>query len=722
MFIGGLSTISLIGFSKMRIRKITYVLALFLILSTSCVYYNTFWYAKEYYKRAERARKKAEQKARLLPSTVTGKRESTPETSSSQKPSTSVSGDAKALYEKSIEKSSKVLAIYPESDYVDDALFLIGLCYFRMGEYDKAIRKFDELYTNFPESPFIPQARFYRGWANMMLGNYGTSAFEFQVVLDDKILGEDALFMLAELAYIQNDYPKARDGYKKFIEKYPNSKRLDEAYLKLADVYFHTDSFEQCEKTAEKIKGSSSPNIRFDANLLLARAKLELQKFDEALDILNNLLTNTDDKNLKAEVELLIGEVYYRWGKLEDAEKVWIGVTVKYPKTPASSMAYLRLGELYQKKNWDLVKAGEMYNKAVNESPNSPSARIALMRSQSILELEKVKAFESDTTNKEQLLNNYFKMAEIYLFDLDVPDSALSIYKHIWENYRGSPSSCRALYGIAWINQYSYKDITSSDSLYSMVLDSCKGTDWAPKAAEYFKMRGTALDSTKVQTVAYFFVKAEEFRLTYGWMDSAMKYYSKVVEEYPNSAFEPKALLSMALILKSQGEKDSADVIYNLVSKKYADTDYAKEAQFQLGLLDSPPERLAKVVLAPKETSAETTITREEKKEIEIPKDTTSFTSLPLAPTPKERGELIYPEQEYSSALEGKILKLRILINSFGEVVDAQLLGSSGNPVIDQAAILAAKRTKFDPLTIDITKYNTWFLYEIRITKPVREY
>ncbi len=439
--------------------------------------------------------------------------------------------------------------------------------------------------------------------------------------------------------------------------------------------------------------------------------------------LLEDLLDKTSDKALKAEVELLMGELYYRWGKPDEAEKIWIGVTEKYPKTPASSMAYLRLGELYQKKNWDLVKAGEMYNKAVDESPNSPSAKIAFMRSQSLLELQKVKAFELDTSDVARLVSNYFKMAEIYLFDLDVPDSALSIYKYLWETYRNSLDCCMALYGIAWINQYSYKDLKSSDSVYSMVLDSCAGTDWAPKAAEYFKMRGTALDSTRVQTVAYFFVKAEEFRLTYGWSDSALKYYSKVVSEFPNSTFEPKALLSMALILKGQGAKDSADVIYRLVSKKYPDTDYEKEALFQLGELESPPERLAKAVVVQPERRVDTLTKKEEKRESsQLPPDTTSFTSLPQAPVPRQRGELIYPEQEYSSSLEGKILRLKILINSFGEVVDAQLLGSSGNPVIDQAAIQAAKRTKFDPLTIDITKYNTWFLYEVRITKPVREY
>lgn len=713
-----------IGCLAMKTKGIKSLYFLLVLFLSSCVYYNTFWYAKEYFKRAERARKKAEQKARLLPSTVTGKRETSElESGKDSKKITSVPGDARSLYEKSIQKSSKVLAVYPNSDYVDDALFLIGLCYFRMGEYDKAIRKFDELYTNFPDSPFISEARFYRGWANMMLGNYGASAFEFQIILDDKILGEDAAFMLAELAYVQNDYPKAIDGYKSFIEKYPSSKRIDEAYLKLADLYFQTDSFELCERTVEKISKNASNNIRFDAQILAARAKLELGKFEDALAILNELLKNTSEKSLMAEIELLIGEVYSRWGKLDEAENTWIGVTQKYPKTPASSVAYLRLGELYQKRNWDLVKAGEMYNKAVNESPNSPSARVALMRSQSILELEKVRAFNPDTTNEDRLLANYFKMAEIYLFDLDVPDSALSIYKHIWANYRKSPSSCRALYGIAWIYQYAYKDIQSSDSLYSVVLDSCGETDWAPKAAEYFKMRGTALDSTKVQTVAYFFVKAEEFRLTYGWMDSAMKYYSKVVEQYPNSSFEPKALLSIALILKSRGEKDSADAIYNIVAKKYPDTDYAKEAQFQLGFLDSPPERLTQKPQRPRETSPDTTLFTMPPKSTEPPKDTTSlFTSLPYAPVPRERGELIYPEQEYSSGLEGKILRLRILINSFGEVVDAQLLGSSGNSVIDQAAIQAAKRTKFDPLTIDISKYNTWFLYEIRITKPIREY
>jgi len=719
------------------VKRSNYIKIAVLLLCSlfmGCVYYNTFWYAKEYYKQAERARKKAETKRRLLSRTTYFPSPSfqpsptqipsyPPDSGFKSTTTEPAPSDAQALYEKSIKKASKVLAIYPESDYVDDALFLIGMCYFRMGQYDKAIRKFDELYTNFPKSPFLTEARFYRGWANMMLGNFGASAFEFQEVLDDKEFGEDAAFMLAEVAYAQKDYQTAEEYYLKFIEKYPNSKRSFEAYLKLGDIYFNTDRFAEAETTLEKITDKAPANVYFEAQLLLGRTKIELSKFEEALKILQTLLERTTERADRAEIELVIGELYFRWGKLDEAENIWKGITEKYPKSEASSIAYLRLGELYQKKNWDLKKAADMYAKSVTESPRSQSARVAMLRSQSLLELERVRTGEIDTTNREKLIDNYFRMGEIYLFDLNAPDSALAIYQYILKNYPESPMACKALYGIAWINQYSYKDIQRADSLYAAILDTCSGTDWAPKSAEYFKMRGTALDSTRVRTVAYYFIKAEEFLLTYQWPDSALKYYSKVTTEYPTSRYTPKALLAIALILKKyKGMVDSANVIYNYVAKNYEGTDYAKEAGFQLGNIPSPPERLAgRVPIEPPryepKVPAETTTTVKS-----APETTSTTPSLPYAPPPKERAELVYPEQEYSSALEGKILKLKILINSFGEVQDAQLLGSSGNPVIDQAAIQAAKKTKFDPLSIDITKYNTWFLYEIRITRPAREY
>ena len=60
-------------------------------------------------------------------------------------------------YGEVIEKCGKVIRDYPDSKWVDDAIFLMGQSLVRQGEYDKGIRKFIELTTNYPESEYVSE-------------------------------------------------------------------------------------------------------------------------------------------------------------------------------------------------------------------------------------------------------------------------------------------------------------------------------------------------------------------------------------------------------------------------------------------------------------------------------------------------------------------------------------------------------------------------------------
>lgn len=50
---------------------------------------------------------------------------------------------------------------YPGTDRTDDALYYLGLAYFRSKDYALASSQFDRLARDFPQSPFQPEAMFY---------------------------------------------------------------------------------------------------------------------------------------------------------------------------------------------------------------------------------------------------------------------------------------------------------------------------------------------------------------------------------------------------------------------------------------------------------------------------------------------------------------------------------------------------------------------------------
>ena len=94
-------------------------------LFVSCVYFNTFYNAKLFFSEAEKLR--AEKEGEFLGNNVTDK------------------------YKKVIEKSDIVINNYPDSKYIDDALFLKGRSHYYRREYDLSQSAFNTLLTINPD-------------------------------------------------------------------------------------------------------------------------------------------------------------------------------------------------------------------------------------------------------------------------------------------------------------------------------------------------------------------------------------------------------------------------------------------------------------------------------------------------------------------------------------------------------------------------------------------
>ena len=80
-----------------------------------------------------------------------------------------------ALYQKSIcygfvDRNSKKITIlekliysYPDSPFIDDACFELGVTYTATGSLEMAIKTYEKLVSRFPQSPYIPRALLNKG-------------------------------------------------------------------------------------------------------------------------------------------------------------------------------------------------------------------------------------------------------------------------------------------------------------------------------------------------------------------------------------------------------------------------------------------------------------------------------------------------------------------------------------------------------------------------------
>ncbi len=673
----------------MRHKVLKIVLFVLIVGSfNGCVYFNTLFLARKNYKKAEKIRVKDGGDV--------------------------VSGAAKSHYDKTIEKTLKVLTIYPESDYVDDALFLLGMSYLRTGEYSKALRKFNEILEYFPGSKYANESRYWRSVCLYYGGKEDDAVDSLEIFAkENPDRAEEALFMIAELAFKDSNFIDAKNAFLRFIESFPKSSKIPKVRLRLGQVEWFFEEYEKAANYLKPISKRDLPNIDYlEARILLAKCYIKLDKLNKADKILHVLLNDDSFRKNWSEVELIVGDVALSRKDTSSAREIWENITRRYPKTEQSAWAYMKLGDMY----FDLGKlalAKEMYNSAASEFGSTEINDLAMNRI-SIVErfLEYRAAINSDTLGGSAA-SAQIKMAEMFLLELDLPDSAIAAYKSVIEKFPDDSMTPRAAYSLGWVLAYKKKEIEAADRVFAEVLEKYPESDYAVGAVDYFKSRGGALDSMSVRNVAYYFIKAEEFWLTYEWTDSALIYYSFVIDSFTGSRWVPKAMIAKAEILSLLGQGEAAKKLLQQLKDRFPKTPYDSLAQVMLG--ESITIELAKSS-GPKNTESLTELTPGDSTDIFDPR--ISYEGLPEAPRPIERLKLYYPEAEWSSRLDKKIIIIKIIIDAFGRVPEVKLIRGCGNSVIDQAVLNAAKRAEFDSSKMDIELFGKWFVLKVRVKKP----
>src|SRR4030067_2852052 len=201
-----------------------------LILGSACVYYNTFFHAKQKFEEAEKSQSQNLERMGQTPlSPVTPPGQRSPAIPSQgpqprEQTGSMVNMQEKNLYKDAIAKANQVLQYHPNSKWGDDALWLIGKSYYNMGDYLPADRRFKELVTNHPKSKFADESYYYMGLCEMFLGHNDQALSAFAALedtygkspyLDDMLFAEGAMEMMSE------NYRQADEYFADYAAKFP---------------------------------------------------------------------------------------------------------------------------------------------------------------------------------------------------------------------------------------------------------------------------------------------------------------------------------------------------------------------------------------------------------------------------------------------------------------------------------------------------------------------
>jgi TolA-binding protein len=425
------------------------VVAICITLGCS-VYFNTYYNAKKYYSDAVKEKRRS--------------------------PTESVSPNVKAILEKAIQKCEKIVTYHPKSKYVDDAIYLMGKCFFEMEDYENTLRKIDELEIYFPDSPFLEEALLLRGRAYLIQGNYSAaiSSFEGLNRFSEKYY-DIAQIEILKVHYGKGEYYEAIQQGNAYLESElgarMGSSRKDVLFI-IAQSLFEVARYEDSRQTfLDCLREDPPPQVVFDATLKIGKSYLiqDSPHADSALETFLTLSSTPLSSKEEAIIHLQIGRCQRLLGNYEEGIATFEKVPKLHSRSQESAEAYYMIGLIYEEDLKDLDKARESYEKVRKENLQADVSKDAVVRAATIRKLkdyrEKLESGEEDVLAETQ-----FFLAELYLLELNKIDEALENYAKVIQEYPESEYSPRASYAIAWIYNYLKQDSEKAIEAYSKIM------------------------------------------------------------------------------------------------------------------------------------------------------------------------------------------------------------------------------------------------------------
>jgi outer membrane protein OmpA-like peptidoglycan-associated protein/TolA-binding protein len=432
-------------------RLFACLLAAVVLLGGGCAYYNTFYNARASYR--EGLNLKAQNQ----------------------------NTQAKAKFDKAIEKSALVIKQWPKSRWVDDALFLVGASYYQEGQYAKAVRHFDQLSLAFPNSGFVPEGELYRGLALLADKQYGTARVTLDAVRQKYPKFADvAAYNLAKSFTDRKELERGTDSLAAFIERFPKSRFRRPAVKLLADGSFTLKRYADAEKWyAFYARLSTDPKERALARLKIAACRYEQGKYQEAVVEVTDVLGRYPE--LDDEANLLLGKALTETGRQMDALAVWVKVR---GTGDFGAEAAFRIGK-HHEEGAEFDKARAYYDTAKTRRVDSDYGVLAVKR------LALLDALSARTTGKRTGGDSLtpaeamFLVAEVNNLNLGDFDKAMDLYQKVYDSFPGTDWAAKALFAKAWITRNTKNDTAAAEPMLRQVIAEYPETEYADESRRW---------------------------------------------------------------------------------------------------------------------------------------------------------------------------------------------------------------------------------------------
>ena len=603
--------------------RIILVLSLFLVFSGCSVYQNVTSYFNTYYNLKKIYGEAVDE--------INKSRQADQDTNYFAPYNLSKGADDK--FEKVIEKCSRLLQFYPQSQWVDDAVLIIGKSYVYKGEGESGRRKFNELLENFPTSDLRFEAKLWRAKAEYFI-NRDDEALKTinELVSDDQISSQDdialeALMLQGQIYVERNEYNQAAESYGKAAERQGDGYLRAMARFQLGQNYERVGEYAKAAEAYEKVR-DDKPDYGLDYRTRLRHGVMltKMEKFEQALDSFERL----EEEQLKPEeiamVELEIANTYNEMGDTTKAFAVYTFIDTTYKKSDASAKSCYQRALTYEKKFMNFANARSFYDMASNEFAGSSITNSARQKAD---DFGKYFSYHANITKYDTLLFRALhpdtsKTSTVGFSGADDSskpkptasiasdtlhqqiDSLLATSKNTVTDTtqnplqppelspsepeakveKDEPDVRRNMNRRTRERDDDSTDIAEGlpDNEQDTVLQKIDSTKNRRKISQKHEPLLLSPDSLRMRMVQNEFELAGLFLLELNLPDSARYWYEKVITDDSNSAFVPRSIYALAEIYGSTNDSTAVDSLYQVLLTRYEDSEYANQVRRLLGM------------------------------------------------------------------------------------------------------------------------------------------
>lgn len=254
--------------------------------------------------------------------------------------------------------------------------YMLAFAYYSTGNYSKAIPEFQSVATD--TDSLAQNAWYHLGDSYIKTGqkSFAANAFNSAWKIPIKTsLAEDALFNYAKLSVelSNNPYNEAIKALQQYLQEYPDSKRKDEAYTYLANLYLVTKNYDDALASLELIKRRNQTQNSIYQKITYLRA-MELfnnEDYFNAVGLLKKSLESKNDAQLNQSALFWLGESYYRLGQFEVARNYYRDFIAVGKGHPSYDAAFYNIAYSYFKLK-DYPQAQKSFSSFINSGPKDP--------------------------------------------------------------------------------------------------------------------------------------------------------------------------------------------------------------------------------------------------------------------------------------------------------------------------------------------------------------